>query len=151
MNRRGFITLLGGAAGWPLVARAQQSRRMRRIGVLIGGLAEGDPEGPPRVAAFRQTLEQLGWSEGRNVRIVYRWGAGVTSQMQASAKELIGDAPDVVVTESTPALAAMRQETGIIPIVFLFAGDPVASGVVASVAHPGGNITGFTEETLLAL
>jgi putative tryptophan/tyrosine transport system substrate-binding protein len=144
MNRRGFITLLGGAAGWPLVARAQQSRRMRRIGVLIGGLAEGDPEGPPRVAAFRQTLEQLGWSEGCNVRIVYRWGAGVTSQMQASAKELIGDAPDVVVTESTPALAAMRQETGIIPIVFLFAGDPVASGVVASVAHPGGNITGFT-------
>ena len=144
MRRRAFITLLGGAARWPLVARAQQSGRMRRIGVLIGGLAEGDPEGPPRVVAFRQTLEQLGWSEGRNVRIVYRWGAGVTSQMQASAKELIGDAPDVVVTESTPALAAMRQETGITPIVFLFAGDPVASGIVASVVHPGGNITGFT-------
>jgi putative tryptophan/tyrosine transport system substrate-binding protein len=143
-NRRAFIATLGGAAAWPLVAHGQQSGRMRRIGVLIGGLAESDPEGPPRVMAFRQTLEQFGWSEGRNIRIVYRWGAGVISQMQASAKELIGEAPDIVVTESTPALAAMRQETGITPIVFLFAGDPVASGVVASVTHPGGNITGFT-------
>jgi putative tryptophan/tyrosine transport system substrate-binding protein len=145
MKRRYFITLLSGAAVlWPLVARAQQSGHMRRIGVLIGGLAEGDPEGPPRVVAFQQALEQLGWSEGRNVRIVYRWGAGDTNQMRASAKELIGVAPDVVVTESKPALAAMRQETGTTPIVFLFAGDPVASGLVASIAHPGGNITGFT-------
>ena len=137
--------MLGGAAlAWPYLAHAQQSGPMQRIGVLIGGLAEGDPEGPPRVEAFRQTLEKLGWSEGRNVRIVYRWGAGDTNRMRASAKELIDMAPDVVVTESSPALTAMRQETRTTPIVFLFAANPVASGLIASIAHPGGNTTGFT-------
>ena len=118
LRRREFITVLGGAAAWPLAARAQQTERMRRIGVLMGQL-ESDPETPPRVAAFRQALGKFGWSEGRNVAIDFRWGGGDANRMRLHAKELIGARPDVVVAESTPAAAALRQEAAAVPIVFL--------------------------------
>ena len=106
MKRRNFITLLGGAAAWPLAARAQQGERMRRIGVLMGQL-ESDPETPPRVAAFRQALGKFGWSEGQNVAIDFRWGGGDANRMRLHAKELIGTRPDVVVAESTPAAGSI--------------------------------------------
>ena len=129
MRRREFITLLGGAAAaWPLAARAQQPERMRRIGVL-SGLVESDPETPLRVVAFRQALGKLGWSEGRNLVIDFRWGAGDPSLMRVHAKELIGATPDVVVAESTPAAAALRQETSAVSIVFLQVGNPVGVGL----------------------
>ena len=143
MKRRKFITLLGGAAAWPLAARAQQGERVRRVAVM-SGLVESDPETPLRVVAFRQALGKLGWSEGRNLVIDFRWGAGDPSLMRVHAKELIGATPDVVVAESTPAAAALRQETSAVSIVFLQVGNPVGSGFVASLAHPGGNLTGFT-------
>ena len=129
MKRREFITLLGGAAAWPLAAGAQQPERMRRIGVL-SGLVENDPETPLRVVAFRQALGKLGWSEGRDLVIDFRWGAGDPNLMRVHAKELIGATPDVVVAESTPAAAALRQETSAVSIVFLQVGNPV--GRVAS-------------------
>ena len=143
MRRREFIILLGGAAAWPLVARAQQPEQMRRIGVLVG-FAKSDPESPARFAAFRQGLERLGWKDGHNVRVEYRWGAGDPTRMRAHAKELIGTTPDVLVAESTPATAALQAETRITPIIFLQAGNPVGSGFVTSFARPGGNLTGFT-------
>ena len=143
MRRRDFITLLGGAAAWPVAAGAQQPEQMRRIGVLVG-FAESDPELPARLAAFRQGLERLGWKDGHNVRVEYRWGAGDPTRMRAHAKELIGTTPDVLVAESTPATAALQAETRITPIIFLQAGNPVGSGFVTSFARPGGNLTGFT-------
>jgi putative ABC transport system substrate-binding protein len=144
MRRREFITLLGGAAAaWPLAARAQQTDRMRRIGMLIG-TAENDPELPLRLAAFLQTLERLGWKESLNLRIDYRWGAGDPDRTRAYAKELIRATPDIVVAESTPATAALQQESRTTPIIFVQAGNPVGSGFVASFARPGGNLTGFT-------
>src|SRR5258707_6447710 len=111
MKRRDFITLLGGAATWPLAARAQQPDRVRRIGALIGA-AENDPEAPRRVGEFRQALAKLGWSEGRNVVIDFRWGAGDPNRMRAQAKELIGLTPDVIVAESPPAPTAFVQGQG---------------------------------------
>ena len=144
MRRRKFIkVIIGSAAAWPLVARAQQPQRVRRIGLLMGQ-AESNPESSPGAVAFRQTLNRLGWTEGRNLRIDYRSSAGETNRMQADARQLIGLAPDVVVAESTPATAALRAETSTTPIVFLTAANPVGCGFVASLAHPGGNITGFT-------
>ena len=143
IGRREFITLVGGAAAWPLAVRAQQSERVRRIGVLIN-IAESDPESPARLAAFRQALGNLGWSEGRNVLIDFRWASGDINRMRANAKELIGLIPDVVVAEGTPTTAALQKESHTTPIVFLQAANPVGSGFVASLAHPGGNITGFT-------
>ncbi len=143
MKRRDFITLLGGAATWPLAARAQQPDRVRRIGALIGA-AENDPEAPRRVGEFRQALAKLGWSEGRNVVIDFRWGAGDPNRMRAQAKELIGLTPDVIVAESTPAAMALRQETAAVPIVFVQVANPIGSGLVASLARPGANLTGFT-------
>jgi putative ABC transport system substrate-binding protein len=144
VRRREFITLLGGTViAWPLAARAQQRERMRRIGMLVG-FAESDPESPARLAAFRDGLERLGWKEGDNVRIAYRWGAGDPTRMRTHAKELIAAIPDVLVAESTPATAALQGETRTTPIVFLQAGDPVGSGFVTSFARPGGNLTGFT-------
>jgi putative tryptophan/tyrosine transport system substrate-binding protein len=116
---------------------------MRRVGVL-SGLVESDPETPLRVAAFRQALGKLGWWEGQNLIIDFRWSAGEPSLMRVHAKELIGATPDVVVAESTPAAAALRQETSALPIVFLQVGNPVGSGFVASLANPGGNLTGLT-------
>src|SRR5262249_15407868 len=143
VNRRAFITLLGGAAAWPLAARAQQAERMRRIGVLVG-LAEDDQETKARLAAFREGLEKRGWSEGRNVRIDYRF-APASAQMQVLAKELVALQPDVIFAHSTPVTAALQRESRTIPIVFASVTDPVGSGFVASLPRPGGNITGVMQ------
>jgi putative ABC transport system substrate-binding protein len=140
MRRREFITLAGGLAVWPLAARAQQSEQMRRIGVLIP-LAKDDPEAQARIAAFVQGLQKLGWTEGRNLQIEYRWDTG---DLQKAATELVALSPDVIFTNFTPALAALQQATRSVPIVFAQVGDPLSGGFVASLAKPGGNITGFT-------
>jgi putative ABC transport system substrate-binding protein len=141
VRRREFITLLGGAATWALPARAQQ--QTRRIGMLIG-YAENDPEIQARLTAFRQALEDNGWKEGRNVYIDYRFAPASPDQAQVFAKELVGLQPDVLVGNSTPATAALLQETSTIPIVFVGVSDPVGSHFVASIARPGGSTTGFT-------
>jgi putative tryptophan/tyrosine transport system substrate-binding protein len=143
MKRRTFITLLGGAAAWPLAAHAQQSDRVYRAGMLTGQ-PEADPENASQLAAFRQALGKFGWSEGRNLLIDIRWGAGDPDRMRVLAKELNGLAPDIVVSESTPATAALRQEIPNVPIVFSQVANPVGAGFAASFARPGGNITGFT-------
>jgi putative ABC transport system substrate-binding protein len=144
MRRREFITLLGGgAAAWPLTARAQQRERVRRIGLLIN-LAADDPESQARRAAFQQRLQQLGWTDGRNVRIIARWGAGDDNQLRRSAAELVAFAPDVILATSSPALAASQHATRTVPIVFTSVVDPVGGGFVDSLARPGGNSTGFT-------
>ena len=143
MKRREFIRLLGGAAAWPLAARAQQSERMRRIGVLMP-LTADDPLGQARIAALREGLEKLGWIEGRNIRIDTRWTTtGDVGSMQRYAKELVALQPDLIVTQSTPITATLLQETRTIPIVFALVADPIGSGFVASFAKPGGNVTGF--------
>jgi ABC-type uncharacterized transport system substrate-binding protein len=142
MRRRAFILALGGAAAWPLAARAQQTDRVRRIGVLIGN-AESDPEGQTRAVALRQDLQKLGWAEGRNIRIDYRWGAGEPDRAQAYAAELVALAPDVIVAHGTPASTAVQRATHGIPVVFVVVVDPVGAGLVQSLAQPGGNITGF--------
>src|SRR6266487_3995963 len=143
MKRREFITLLGGAAATcPLAARAQEPRRMRRIGVLHY-LAEGDRDAQIWIGAFRQRLESLGWREGRNLHIEIRWGAGDLDRYRSHAAELISMAPDVLFGDSTPTIAALQQTTRNISIVFVGGSNPVGSGFVASLAHPGGNITGF--------
>jgi putative ABC transport system substrate-binding protein len=143
MRRRAFITLLGSAAAWPLTAGAQQSDQLRRVGMLIG-YAENDRETQDRIAAFRQELERLGWTEGRNVRIDYRFAPAGPDQAKLFAKELVALRPDVLVGNSTPASAALLRQTRTIPIVFVGVSDPVGSGLVASIARPGGNTTGFT-------
>jgi putative ABC transport system substrate-binding protein len=141
LKRREFITLLGGAAAaWPLAARAQQRRR---VALLIANYAKTDHEGQACVAAFLDTFQKLGWRDGRDVRLEYRWGAGDAERAKAAAAELVGSAPDVIVVATTPALAELHRLTSTIPIVFIQVGDPVESGLVASLAHPGGNITGF--------
>jgi putative ABC transport system substrate-binding protein len=147
LKRRDFITLVGGAAAaWPFATHAQQRERMRRIGVLMARAAN-DPEGRKQAAAWQQGIEELGWSPGRNVEIEYRWPAGDASRAEALAKELVDWQPDILVANSTPSLVAARQATQTIPIVFVAVADPVAQGFVQSLAHPGGNITGFgTEE-----
>ena len=142
MKRRQFITLLGGAAVWPLAARAQQAERMRRIGVLMN-LASDDAEGQARLAAFHQGLQQLGWTVGRNVQIDYRWGAGNADRIRKFAAELVALAPDVILSAGSPSVAALQQATRSVPIVFVLVVDPVSSGFVDSLARPGGNITGF--------
>jgi putative ABC transport system substrate-binding protein len=144
LHRREFITLLGGAAAaLPLAARAQQPQPMRRVGWLFS-LAEDDPEGTVRIAAFRQTLADLGWSEGGNLRIDYRWGGAAADVRRKQAAELVALAPDVIVSVGTAATAPLLQGTRTIPIVFVNVVDPVGSGYVASLARPGGNATGFT-------
>ena len=144
MRRRDFITLVGGvAAAWLLAARAQQGERMRRI-VFLHALAEDDPEVQARIAAFRQGLETLGWTESRNIQIEHRFSAGDFAQMQAYTAELVSSAPDLIVASSSPVLAVLKQATRTIPIVFSVVNDPVGQGFVASLARPGGNITGFT-------
>ena len=142
MKRREFITLSGGAAMWPTGVRAQRTERMRRIGVLVGS-AESDPESMPRVTTFERGLTELGWVSGRNVLIDYRWAAGEPANMQALAKELVELQPDVLLASSTPVVAALGRETGMIPIVFVVVSDPVGSGFIKSLARPGGNMTGF--------
>ena len=143
MKRREFIVGLAGATTWPLVARAQQAaKRMRRIGALIG-FAEDDPATQRRVAAFLKVLADLGWTPDRDVTIDFRYGAGDADRNRAFAKELVGLNPDVILTSSTSATAAMQRETSTIPVVFVTVSDPVGSGFVASLPRPGGNITGF--------
>jgi putative ABC transport system substrate-binding protein len=140
MRRRDFITLVGGSAvAWPLGLQAQQSGQMRRIGVLMP-YAKDNPEGQTRITAFLQGLQKLGWTEGRNLQIEYRW---VTGDLQKAAAELVALSPDVIFTNATPALAALQQATRSVPIVFANVGDPVGGGFVAGLAKPGGNITGF--------
>ena len=139
--RRHFITLLGGAAAWPLAARAQQGNRVRRIGVLIGG-DENDPVWKPPLSAFTQALGGLGWANGRNVRMEPRWGGDI-NRIRALAQELVGLQPDIIMANGTAATAALQQETRTIPIVFANAAEPVASGIVPRLNQPGGNITGF--------
>src|SRR6266700_7813274 len=143
MRRREFISLLGGAATWPLAARAQQDQRVRRIGVLMGDFPENGPEAQAVVAAFRGELQKLGWMEGRNIRIDTRWAAADIEAMQRFAKELVGSQPELIFTTNTPATATLLQQTRIIPIVYVQVTDPVGSGFVASIPHPGGNVTGF--------
>jgi len=142
MKRREFITLLGGAAAWPLAARAQQPDRMRRIGVFMN-LASDDAEGQARNAAFLQGLQEAGWAVGRNVRIEYRWGAGDPELFRRYAAELVALAPDVILA-SGASMYALQQVTREVPIVFVQVPDPVGAGIVLSMARPGRNATGFT-------
>ena len=144
MRRREFVTLLGGAvAAWPLAARAQPDR-VRRVGMLMAH-AENDPEFLAYVAAFREGLQMLRWTEGRNIRIDARWGAlDDAESRRRSAQELVALQPDVILAQNTPPTASMLQQTRSIPIVFVIVADPVGSGFVASLARPGGNATGFT-------
>jgi putative ABC transport system substrate-binding protein len=143
MKRREFIAGLGGmAAAWPQIARTQQLDRTRRIGMLIG-TADDDPEMKSRLAAFQQGLERRGWSEGRNLKTELRFAAGRSNQYQRFAKELVALQPDVIIAHTTPVVEAVRQESGAIPIVFVTVSDPVGSGFIASLAHPGGNLTGM--------
>ena len=144
MRRRTFIAALGGAAAWPLVARAQHWNRMRRLGVMMS-FANDDPEGQARVAAVRGGLEALGWVEGQNLRIDYRWTTGSSALLlQTNASELVEQMPDAIMVSSTAPTAALRRATHTVPIVFAQVVHPVRQGFVASLAHPGGNITGFT-------
>ena len=144
MRRREFITLLGGVTfGWPLAARAQQADRVRRIGVLMN-LAADDPESSARLTAFLQGLQQLGWTDGRNVRIDTRWAAGDADRYRKSATELVALTPDVILATGASAVAPLQQATRTVPIVFVQVIDPVGAGFVASLARPGGNATGFT-------
>ena len=143
MRRREVITLLGGAAAWPVAARAQQRDRMRLIGLLMG-YTEDDPAVQSYVEAFRVALAAKGWTEGGNLRIELRWGAGDADRIRKLAKELVALRPDAVLGVTTGAVSALAHETSTIPIVFANVIDPIGNGFAASVAHPGGNITGFT-------
>jgi len=144
VKRREFITLIGGAAAaWPFTARAQQTEQMRRIGVLIPA-ATDDKIFQARLAALLQGLQQLGWSDGRNLRIDIRWGAGDADLIRKHAVELVALAPDVVIAFASISVASLRQVTRAVPIVFTLAADPVGAGYVESLARPGGNVTGFT-------
>jgi putative tryptophan/tyrosine transport system substrate-binding protein len=141
-NRREFIILLGSAAACPLAARAQQPDRVRRVGVLMG-IAD-DLEGQARIAVFRQALQALGWTEGRNIQLLYRWSAGDAGQARWLAKELLDLRSDVILVNSTPVTAAVKDITRTTPTVFVQVSDPVAAGFVQSLARPGGSLTGFT-------
>jgi putative ABC transport system substrate-binding protein len=144
LERRDFITLLGGAAAaWPLAARAQQGERVRRVGVLMT-TAAADPESPIRIAAFLQGLHKSGWTDARNLRIEYRWGAGNAEFTRQYAAELVALAPDVILAAGATAIPPLQQATRSVPIMFAATADPVAAGFVDSLARPGGNITGFT-------
>jgi putative ABC transport system substrate-binding protein len=142
--RRKFIAALGGTTlAWPLVARAQQADRMRRIGVLTH-MAADDPDGKARLAAFVQGLQERSWTDGRNVRIDYRWAAGDADRYRTYAAELVALAPDVILASASQSVAALQQTATTVPIVFASVVDPVGAGFVASLARPGGNTTGFT-------
>src|SRR5499433_4510017 len=144
MRRRAFITLLGGAAAtWPFAARAQQGERVRRVGVLMGW-PESDPEARSERGAFVKELQKLGWVDGRNLRIDTRWANPADPEsMHQYAKELVALQPDLILSHSTPATAALLQETRTIPVIFGIVADPIGSGFVASFPRPGGNATGF--------
>jgi putative ABC transport system substrate-binding protein len=141
LRRREFIALFGStAAAWPLVARAQQPRR---VGVLIPNYSQTDREGQASIAAFLDTFQRLGWTDGRNVRIEYRWGDGDPERANTAAAELVRSAPDAIVVATSSVLAELQRLTSTTPIVFIQVGDPVAAGLVSSLARPGGNVTGF--------
>jgi putative ABC transport system substrate-binding protein len=142
MKRREFLRLLGGAAAWPLAARAQQSERMRRVGVLMS-YNENDPDAKAQLSAFVEGLAELGWTDGRNIRIDVRWAAGDVDRMRVLAKESVALQPDVILASTTAVTAALQRETRTIPIVFALVSDPVGDGFVAGLPRPGGNITGF--------
>jgi len=143
MRRRDFITAVGSAAVWPLVARAQQSAsQVRRIGVMMG-YAENDPEAQTRLAAFKQGLLTLGWNEGRNIKIDVRWASGDTDRATTFARELVALQPEVIMSNTTPVTAALHNATNTIPIVFVAVSDPVGANFVASLPYPGTNLTGF--------
>jgi putative ABC transport system substrate-binding protein len=143
LQRRSFITLLGGAAAWPMAARAQE--RVRRIGIIVGATAAGDVEGHARIEAFRQAMELLGWTTGGNLQIEPRWGAADPASVRKYAAELIGSGPDVIVSSGTVSLTQLLQETRTVPIVFVNVADPVGAGFVNSLSRPGGNATGFMQ------
>jgi putative tryptophan/tyrosine transport system substrate-binding protein len=143
-NRRQFITLLGGAAAaWPIAAQAQQGGEMRRLGVL-SNIGESDPEAQSMAAALHRGLRELGWVNGRNLQVDHRWGAGNPERVAAFAQELVALKPDVIVAHTTPSVIALRKETTAIPLVFVQVSDPIGTGFITNMAHPGGNITGFT-------
>jgi putative ABC transport system substrate-binding protein len=145
IRRRTFITLLGGAAAaWPLAARAQQAERVRRIG-LIMSVPESDREGQARVVAFREGLQHLGWTEGRNIQIDTRWATPDVESVQRFAKELVALKPDLIFSQNTLTTASVLQQTRTIPIIFANVPDPIGSGFVASLPRPGGNVTGFID------
>jgi ABC transporter substrate binding protein len=141
MRRRAFI-IGGAAAAWPLAARAQQGERMRRIGVLMGN-AESDSGAQAGLVAFTSALQELGWTDNRDIRIDHRWAAADVDRMRTFAKELVSLSPDLILAQTTSVVAALQRETSTIPIVFVVVSDPVGSGFVASLPRPGGNITGF--------
>jgi putative tryptophan/tyrosine transport system substrate-binding protein len=143
VKRREFIAGLGGAAAWPLVARAQQPEKTRLVGILMGFADSSDPDGQIRLAAFRQALAALGWREGDNMSTDLRWGAGDVNRTASAAKELVGKRPDVILSHATLATHAVHRETSSIPVVFVSVPDPIGSGFVDSLPHPGGNMTGF--------
>src|SRR5262245_40288150 len=143
MRRRAFISLRGGAAAWPLAARVQQRERMRRVALLMSVDAD-DAEGQSRVTAFAQGLQELGWSEGRNLRVEYRWAAGNADNIRKHAAELVAIKPDVIVGTGTPTVTSLAQATHTVPVVFVQITDPVGAGLVENLARPSGNMTGFT-------
>ena len=143
MRRREFLTLIGAAAGWPMAARAQQAKQLHRVGVLMT-VAENDPDSQRRIGAFREGMQALGWVDGQNVTIEYRWAGGQIGRIQQYAEELVALKPDVILANSTPVIGALQKLTKTIPIVCALVNDPVGLGFVASLARPGGNITGFT-------
>src|SRR6516225_6689268 len=143
MRRRDFIKVVAGSAmTWPFAARSQQSERMRHIAILMA-FSESDSEAQSWAGGFREELGKLGWTEGHNIQIDTRWATADVESLERSAKQLVARQPDLILTGSTPATAAMRQQTNTIPIVFAMVGDPVGSGFVASLLRPGGNLTGF--------
>jgi putative tryptophan/tyrosine transport system substrate-binding protein len=144
VRRREFITLIGGAAvAWPVVARSKPAERMRRIGILMS-FAAGDPEAQPRIAAFEKGMRELGWVEGHNLRTERRWGPGDANTLRSHARELLRMAPDLILVNSTPATLALQEPRHAVPVVFVQVTDPIGQGLLASLARPGGNITGFT-------
>jgi len=144
VRRRNFILLLGGAAAWPLAARAQLGDRVRHVGILMDIYEVGDAEGQSRFGAFQETFQKLGWTVGRNVRIESRWAAGDPDRLRAFAAELIGMTPDVILCMGVSAATILHQATRTLPVVFVQVSDPVGSGFVTGLDRPGGNITGFT-------
>jgi ABC-type uncharacterized transport system substrate-binding protein len=144
MRRREFIAVLGGVAViWPLTTGAQQPSQIPRIGLIMGGTEENDPESQARIAAFREGLAALGWTEGRNIRIDYRFAGGDPDRIRNLVAELVRSGPDLIIANSTPVIAALKQATNTIPVVFATVSDPVGQGFISNLARPGGNITGF--------
>src|SRR5215471_5447577 len=143
MRRREFITLLGGTAAWPFAARAQQAERVRRLGVLMA-VSETDADARKGIGVLQERLQELGWKDGNNIRIDYRWGNGNPDRIEGLAKELVDLQPDILIGHSTPSAKGLLKQTHSIPIVFLTVTDPLGQGLVSSLSHPGGNITGFS-------